>query len=121
MLKILGIVGLGVIALAMPVVLVGCGYRQEFCHATLIVTLTQEASDKATQHGYVFTVNDFLEVPLAHVSIPSIIEIGQPRVLTLTLRYPGRRNIHDAAEILRSRQDIASVSFSVAVWPMQEG
>ncbi|MCL2587478.1 MAG: hypothetical protein FWE31_04555 [Firmicutes bacterium] len=96
----------------MPLMMVGCGNRQEFCHETVIVSLTQEASDKATLNGHIFTQEDFPGVVLKGVEDIWTIELGQPRILLLRLKYPGRESVLEAVETLRQLINVGSAGLN---------
>jgi len=136
MLKIFGIVGLGVIALAMPVVLTGCSEKcPGFSPDVVLVTLTRNASTLERD----FTQQDFPGVKVESVydltgemwhafirainneSLPSDPLINTNtfrRILSIRLAEPSHQNVIDAIAILNNRPNIENagknyyVSFS---------
>ena len=107
-----------ILSLSLLVTIGGCTTRtqgQEFCYETIIVRLTEEASNATALAEHVFTPADFPEVALSSVEIldrPSPTNPNGRIVLTLTLETPGRRNVLRAVDTLSKRSDVYRASLN---------
>ncbi|MDR0462191.1 MAG: hypothetical protein LBG88_02540 [Christensenellaceae bacterium] len=95
------------ITLTAGAVMVGCG-REEW-EPTFVdrvfVELTADASSEAN-NWKVYTVEDFPELELDHVSHG----VSSWNILTLWLKEPGRQNASNAFLLLLAREDVKSAS-----------
>ncbi|MCL2587091.1 MAG: hypothetical protein FWE31_02510 [Firmicutes bacterium] len=108
MLRFLFAVCLGLVLLAVPLSLVGCGNRQEFSHSHVSVELTQAASEIAIQEDRTFTVDCFRD----EVALTGVIQSEFEGLISLTLelKYPSRANVLEAIEFLQERPDVYRVN-----------
>ena len=92
------------------------GNGQEFCHKTLLVTLTVEASTAPLQTNYVFSPSFFLpDVEVSEIRNQWELIPGQI-TLVIELEHPGKQNVLDAIEALETRIDVAFAEVNGFDW-----